>query len=69
MIHAALFSGGNDSLAATALAFETGAADTALHIDTTIAAPATRAFVEETCAREGWSLEVYAAPVSCRAAS
>jgi 3'-phosphoadenosine 5'-phosphosulfate sulfotransferase (PAPS reductase)/FAD synthetase len=63
---AALFSGGNDSLAATAYAFEHDLADVALHLDTTISAPATGEFVRETCEREGWPLLVERAPVSYR---
>lgn len=65
-MRAALFSGGDDSLAATLYAFAHDLADIALHIDTTIAAPATRAFVEATAEREGWPLEVYRAPVTYR---
>ena len=65
-MRAALFSGGDDSLAATLYAFTNGLADTALHIDTTIAAPATGEFVRETCEREGWPLAVYRAPETYR---
>lgn len=61
---AALFSGGDDSLAATAYAFEHDLADVALHIDTTFSAPAVGEFVRETCDREGWTLVVCRAPVT-----
>jgi 3'-phosphoadenosine 5'-phosphosulfate sulfotransferase (PAPS reductase)/FAD synthetase len=57
----ALFSGGHDSLTATSVAFEQGAVESALHIDTGIGVPETRDFVERTCKDRGWPLRVYSA--------
>jgi 3'-phosphoadenosine 5'-phosphosulfate sulfotransferase (PAPS reductase)/FAD synthetase len=57
----ALFSGGHDSLAACAVAFEQDAVDSALHIDTGIGVPQTRQFVEQTCRDQGWPLRIYTA--------
>ena len=58
----ALFSGGHDSLTATAIAFKwaekRGVKMTAAHIDTTIGIPETQEFVRDTCEREGWPLRI-----------
>lgn len=54
----ALFSGGHDSLVSTHKAMESGAADAVAHIDTGIGIPQTQEFVEETCERHGWELEI-----------
>jgi 3'-phosphoadenosine 5'-phosphosulfate sulfotransferase (PAPS reductase)/FAD synthetase len=53
-----LFSGGHDSLAACHYAMTEGLADAVLHVDTGIRIQKARDFVEETCHREGWLLEV-----------
>lgn len=57
----ALFSGGHDSLVSTHLASTTPGFSFALHIDTGIGIPQTRAFVEETCARFSIPLRHYKA--------
>lgn len=58
----ALFSGGNDSLCATHVAFSLGIPNlTALHIDTGTGVPETRAHVEATCVRQGWPLKIVSA--------
>lgn len=58
----ALFSGGHDSLTATAIAFKwakhRGVDMTAAHIDTTIGIPETQQFVKDTCAEHGWPLRI-----------
>lgn len=58
----ALFSGGHDSLTATAIAFkwaqERGVKMTAAHIDTTIGIPETQQFVRGTCEEQGWPLRI-----------
>jgi len=58
----ALFSGGDDSLTATHIAAQHPLFKAVVHLDTGTGVPETRAFVEETCRREGWPLEVYSAP-------
>jgi len=58
----ALFSGGDDSLTATKLASLHASFSGCIHLDTGTGVRATRDFVEATCQREGWPLEVYTAP-------
>jgi len=58
----ALFSGGDDSLVATYLAGMHPFFSGCIHLDTGTGVPETRAFVEDTCRRYGWPLEVYTAP-------
>jgi 3'-phosphoadenosine 5'-phosphosulfate sulfotransferase (PAPS reductase)/FAD synthetase len=52
----ALFSGGHDSLTATAIAAEHPAFTAAVHINTGIGIPQTRQFVRDTCHARGWPL-------------
>lgn len=52
----ALFSGGHDSLVNTRLTAQHPAFTAVVHINTGIGIEATRDFVRETCAREGWPL-------------
>lgn len=52
----ALFSGGDGSLAATHWAMNNVPGCQVAHINTGIGIEATRLFVRETCAREGWAL-------------
>lgn len=52
----ALFSGGHDSLTATALAAKHPAFRGAVHINTGIGIEETREFVRATCERQGWPL-------------
>jgi 3'-phosphoadenosine 5'-phosphosulfate sulfotransferase (PAPS reductase)/FAD synthetase len=60
-----LFSGGHDSLSACFVASQHPRFDGRVHhIDTTIGAAATRAFVTATAAELGWELIVYRSPVS-----
>jgi len=54
-----MFSGGHDSLTATALAAKHPAFTAAVHINTGIGIGATREFVRETCRREDWPLIEY----------
>lgn len=58
----ALFSGGHDSLTATAIAFKwaehRGIDMTAAHIDTTIGIPETQQFVRDTCRQHRWPLVI-----------
>lgn len=58
----ALFSGGDDSLTATAIAAQHPRFSGCIHLDTGTGVPETRAFVEATCEQYGWPLEVYTAP-------
>jgi 3'-phosphoadenosine 5'-phosphosulfate sulfotransferase (PAPS reductase)/FAD synthetase len=58
----ALFSGGDDSLTATCLAARHPRFSGCIHLDTGTGVAETRAFVEDTCQRYGWPLEVYSAP-------
>ena len=60
-------SGGNDSLAATAIASMAFDFDSAFHIDTGVGLRATEAFVAEVCAKFNWPLEVFAALENTRA--
>lgn len=57
----ALFSGGHDSLSATAVAAKHPAFSGAVHLNTGIGIPETREFVRETCAERGWPLLEYEA--------
>jgi 3'-phosphoadenosine 5'-phosphosulfate sulfotransferase (PAPS reductase)/FAD synthetase len=52
----ALFSGGHDSLTATAITAKHPAFTAAVHINTGIGIEETREFVRVTCSREGWPL-------------
>lgn len=52
----AMFSGGHDSLAATALTAKHPRFTAAVHVNTGIGIEETREFVRETCRREGWPL-------------
>lgn len=54
----ALFSGGHDSLTVTHVASKHPLFRGVIHIDTGTGLPETRAFVEDTCKREGWPLIV-----------
>lgn len=57
----ALFSGGHDSLASTAIAAQHEAFRGVVHINTGIGIEETREFVRHTCERRGWDLhEVFA---------
>jgi 3'-phosphoadenosine 5'-phosphosulfate sulfotransferase (PAPS reductase)/FAD synthetase len=58
----ALFSGGDDSLTATSIVAKHPGFSGCIHLDTGTGVPETRQFVEETCRRWGWPLEVYEAP-------
>lgn len=58
----ALFSGGDDSLCSSAIAALHPRFKGCIHLDTRTGVPATRQFVEATCAAQGWPLFVYAAP-------
>lgn len=60
----AMFSGGHDSLTATAIAAEHPRFTAAVHIDTGIGIDETREFVRETCRAQGWPLLEYQPPVS-----
>jgi 3'-phosphoadenosine 5'-phosphosulfate sulfotransferase (PAPS reductase)/FAD synthetase len=55
----ALFSGGHDSLAATALAAQHPRFTAAVHINTGVGIEETREFVRDTCQRQGWPLLEY----------
>ena len=55
----ALFSGGHDSLTATALAAKHSRFTAAVHINTGIGIEETRQFVRDTCQRQGWPLLEY----------
>jgi 3'-phosphoadenosine 5'-phosphosulfate sulfotransferase (PAPS reductase)/FAD synthetase len=59
----ALFSGGNDSAATTHFLWTRGLCDAAVHINTTIGIPETRAFVRAFCTRYGIPLIEKTAPV------
>jgi 3'-phosphoadenosine 5'-phosphosulfate sulfotransferase (PAPS reductase)/FAD synthetase len=52
----ALFSGGHDSLASTAIAAKRPDFTAAVHINTGIGIEETRQFVRDTCQRQGWPL-------------
>jgi 3'-phosphoadenosine 5'-phosphosulfate sulfotransferase (PAPS reductase)/FAD synthetase len=58
----AMFSGGHDSLAATALTARHHAFTAAVHINTGIGVEQTREFVRSTCAERGWPLLEYGPP-------
>jgi 3'-phosphoadenosine 5'-phosphosulfate sulfotransferase (PAPS reductase)/FAD synthetase len=58
----ALFSGGDDSLTMTTIAAMHPKFSGCIHLDTRTGVPATRRFVVETCAEQGWPLEIYEAP-------
>lgn len=60
----ALFSGGHDSLTATAVTAGHPRFTAAVHIDTGIGIEETREFVRETCRVQGWPLLEYQPPVS-----
>lgn len=57
----ALFSGGNDSLAATYASSRSPMFTAAVHINTGIGVEATREFVRSTCSLRGWPLREYKA--------
>jgi 3'-phosphoadenosine 5'-phosphosulfate sulfotransferase (PAPS reductase)/FAD synthetase len=57
----ALFSGGDDSLTATAIVARHPRFSGCIHLDTRTGVPQTRLFVEQTCREQGWPLEVYEA--------
>jgi 3'-phosphoadenosine 5'-phosphosulfate sulfotransferase (PAPS reductase)/FAD synthetase len=63
----ALFSGGHDSLTATAVAFEwaerAGVELKAAHINTGTGVPQTSEFVREVCRDQGWELLEFSPPV------
>lgn len=58
----ALFSGGHDSLAATAMTAKHPRFTAAVHINTGIGIEQTREFVRETCREQGWPLLEYGPP-------
>jgi 3'-phosphoadenosine 5'-phosphosulfate sulfotransferase (PAPS reductase)/FAD synthetase len=58
----ALFSGGHDSLAATAVTAKHPRFTAAVHINTGIGIEETRTFVRDTCAERGWPLLEYGPP-------
>jgi 3'-phosphoadenosine 5'-phosphosulfate sulfotransferase (PAPS reductase)/FAD synthetase len=60
-----LFSGGHDSLTAVHVGARHYLFDAAVHINTGIGVPATRQFVRETCAEQGWTLREYRAKEDC----
>lgn len=62
----ALFSGGHDSLSATAITAKHPRFTAAVHINTGIGIKETREFVRETCRDEGWPLLEYHPPISYR---
>jgi 3'-phosphoadenosine 5'-phosphosulfate sulfotransferase (PAPS reductase)/FAD synthetase len=57
----AMFSGGDDSLAAALVAARARTFRGCLHIDTGIGVPETQSFVIETCRAQGWPLDIYRA--------
>lgn len=57
----AMFSGGDDSLAAAIVTARARTFRGCLHIDTGIGVPETQAFVVETCRAQGWPLKIYRA--------
>ena len=59
------FSGGHDSLVATAIAAKHPLFRGVLHVDTGIGIEETRAFVREICAAQGWELTVVRAKEDC----
>lgn len=65
----ALFSGGHDSLTATALACAelTDEIDAVVHIDTGIGIPETQQFVIDVCAKNNWPLLIYRAAENTKA--
>jgi 3'-phosphoadenosine 5'-phosphosulfate sulfotransferase (PAPS reductase)/FAD synthetase len=58
----AMFSGGHDSLAATALTMRHPRASAVVHVNTGIGIEQTREFVRETCRAQGWPLREYLTP-------
>ena len=58
----ALFSGGHDSLTATAVTSLHPRFTAAVHVDTGIGIAQTQDFVRETCIERGWPLLVYGPP-------
>lgn len=58
----AMFSGGHDSLTATAITAMHPRFDGAVHINTGIGIEQTRDFVRETCEKQGWPLLEYGPP-------
>jgi 3'-phosphoadenosine 5'-phosphosulfate sulfotransferase (PAPS reductase)/FAD synthetase len=62
----ALFSGGHDSLCATAVAAIHSRFTAAVHINTTIGIEETRTFVRDTCRKNKWPLLEYPPPVTYR---
>lgn len=65
----ALFSGGHDSLTATAAAYSTlgDEIDAVVHIDTGIGIPETQQFVIEVCRENNWPLLIYRATENTKA--
>lgn len=61
----AMFSGGHDSLTAARIVSKHERFSGCVHINTGIGIEATRDFVRETCAREGWPLKEYHAREDC----
>jgi len=53
-----LFSGGRDSLVVTHKAMTQGKADTVIYLDTSSGLPQNREWIESTCRKYGWPLEV-----------
>lgn len=62
----AMFSGGHDSLAATAVTARHPAFTAAVHINTGIGIEQTRQFVRDTCERQGWPLIEVGPPETLR---
>lgn len=62
-----LLSGGKDSVAATHYLAERGQLRGCVFLETGVAAPDTRPFVEGLCRDEGWELRVFATPKSYEA--
>lgn len=62
----AMFSGGHDSLTATAITAEHPRFTAAVHVNTGIGIEATREFVRDTCRRRGWPLIEVGPPETLR---